>query len=465
MKRSTLISITSLISILTLGVLANSASAADLLNVYQQAAAKNGTYQAALQTYKAAKDSVPIARGALLPQISLPSTGNSITRAFKPSTTTKSFQLSATQQLFNYNDWATYTQAQYQLKYDALTYQTAEQNLITDTATDYFAVLQARDNLAYAQANERQNKEFLDQAEQQYRVGLKAVTDVQSARADYESARAKRIDDANTLNDAYQTLSALTGRTESELTLLKENFPKVTPYPADPAVWAETAMKHNLSALSDKEQVAVDKAGISVAKAGYLPTLAAGGSFSHTATSGTGVASTSSNTTSAEINASWSLFSGWSTKYSVDQAKQTRVADQSTYKQELRNVNSEARSDYLTVLSDISQIKAYKQAVVSGEASVKAAKAQYQVGTTTIYNLLQQQTTLFQAQQQYASAIYTYINDSLKLKADAGLLSIKDIQGVNNWLDPSRTTLTASNTNHATKKAVKPMPKQKKSAK
>lgn len=437
------------IAALAVGLIAT-AQAADLLQVYQQAEQNNGTFQAAYQTYLAAKENVPIYRGPLLPQVSVTSAGTGVTRNLKTDTTTKAFTLNATQVLFDYTAWTTYTQSEYQLKFDTLTYETAEQDLINTTAQDYFAVLQAHDNLAYALAYERSNKENLDQATEQFKVGLKAVTDVASARAQYESAVASRIAAQNTLQDAYQTLSALTGRAEISLNILKPDFPKVEPYPAEAKIWAKTAMKNNLSVLSDAEQVAIDTAGIKVAKSGFYPTLGLSGNYVYTRESG-------STTTdrNAAVNASWSIYSGGSTVHTVKQSEYTVKADQATYHQALRNVSSQTHSDYLTVLSDISQIAAYNQAVIAGEASVKAAKAQYQVGTTTIYNLLQEQANLFQAQQEYAQAVYQYITDSLKLKTDAGQLSVKDIQGINSWLDTTKTT---------TDKAVSPSKPKKKAS-
>jgi len=406
-----------------------SAFAENLASVYQEAAQNNATYQAAGMTYEAAKELVPIARGNLLPNISL--SGTSFSRNLQSDVDTSSFGLTATQQVFNYADWKTYTQSQFQLKEDALIYQQALQTLINTTATDYFNVLEAQEQLKYAMANVRSNKENLDQAEQQYKVGLKAITDVESAKATYESAVATQINDANQVQDALQTLSALTGQPEKELDQLKDDFPKLKPSGAADA-WVKTAMKHNLNILLAQEQVEIDQAGVDIQKANFYPSLNAQGTYAYSHSSGTGT-----ETTTVSANANWTIFSGFSTVHSVKQAQLTTSSDQDMLLQTQRNTHSQIMSDYLTVISDISQIEAYQQAIISGEASVKAAKAQYQVGTTTIYDLLQEQTHLFSSEQQYASALYQYIKDCLQLKTDAGLLSPQDISAINHWLETS----------------------------
>jgi len=402
----------------------------DLESVYQKAAKNNAGYQASYMTYQAAAENIPIAFGTLLPNISI--TNANLTRNLKTHEDASGFNLNATQQIFNYTDWATYTQAQYQLKEDALTYNQALQNLINTAATDYFNVLEAQEQLKYANANLLANKENLDQAEQQYKVGLKALTDVQSAKATYESALATQIDDINQVQDALETLSAVTGTPENNLSPLKTNFTKITPSPADPQAWSNTALKHNLSILLAAEQVQIDQAGVQVQKSNFYPTLEVTGqeAYAH-------AQNTNTNIGTASLVANWNVFTGFSTVHSVSQANLTKQSDQETYLQTQRNITSQTQSDYLTVLSDIAQISAYQQAVISGEASVTAAKAQYQVGTTTIYDLLQEQAKLFSAEQQYASAQFQYIQDSLKLKTDAGLLSPTDITAINQWLETS----------------------------
>ena len=63
---------------------------------------------------------------------------------------------------------------------------------------------------------------------------------------------------------------------------------------------------------------------------------------------------------------------------------------------------------------------------------MKVARAAYAVGTRTIVDLLQEQSALFQIQQNYATSIYQYITDSLSMKKISGLISMKDIAAINN---------------------------------
>ena len=63
------------------------------------------------------------------------------------------------------------------------TYQAAVQDLFVRVATAYFTVLTDEDELTFAKANEEAFKRHYDQAAQQYKVGIAAVTDVYQAKA------------------------------------------------------------------------------------------------------------------------------------------------------------------------------------------------------------------------------------------------------------------------------------------
>ena len=115
----------------------------DLLQVYQQAALNNATYQAAQATYKATQQDTPIARGELLPQILL--TGN-VTHNYQSVGSSENYhsnalELALTQNVFNFGVWQTYTQAQVEVKQAAISYAQAQQTLIQTVSTHYFNLL------------------------------------------------------------------------------------------------------------------------------------------------------------------------------------------------------------------------------------------------------------------------------------------------------------------------------------
>ena len=179
---------------------------------------------------------------------------------------------------------------------------------------------------------------------------------------------------------------------------------------------------------------------------GYWPTVNAVGSYDGTKNN------SNSNgrvfTITGQVNLSWDLFNGGITHFTVAQSEYTYQADKYTAEQTKRTTASNVRQALRNIVSDISQVKALRQAVISGESSVKATRAAYEVGTRTIVDLLNEQSNLFNSQQQYADAIFKYITDSLSLKFQAGILTEQDIIAINQWLQPQMASTPKPATQH-----------------
>src|SRR5688572_23596758 len=126
--------------ITSLGFASTSYGLTDLVDIYQQAAAHNATYQSALATYQAAKYGVPISRASLLPSVTLAAntTGNHVDPNAVTNYNTHGYTLTLTQPIFNFGAWKAYTQAEYTLKQAAVTYAQAQQTLIMNVASAYF---------------------------------------------------------------------------------------------------------------------------------------------------------------------------------------------------------------------------------------------------------------------------------------------------------------------------------------
>ncbi len=78
-----------------------------------------------------------------------------------------------------------------------------------------------------------------------------------------------------------------------------------------------------------------------------------------------------------------------------------------------------------------------KKAIQSSISSLEGMQAGYRVGTEILVNVLNQQQRVVQAQIQYASDRYNYVNNLLALKQAAGTLSPEDLAAVNAWLQNS----------------------------
>ena len=73
-----------------------------------------------------------------------------------------------------------------------------------------------------------------------------------------------------------------------------------------------------------------------------------------------------------------------------------------------RETERETRDAYLGVTSEISRVKAFKQAVVSSQTALEATQAGFNVGTRTIVDVLNSQFALENAIQNYSKSRYDW---------------------------------------------------------
>lgn len=145
---------------------------------------------------------------ALLPQLGLGadytySNGYRDANGINSNETSASLQL--TQTLFDMSKWRGLTLQEKAAGIQDVTYQTDQQTLILNTANAYFKVLNAIDVLSYTQRKEAIYRQ-LDQTTQRFNVGLVAITDVQNARAQYDTVLANEVTARNNLDNAVEEL-------------------------------------------------------------------------------------------------------------------------------------------------------------------------------------------------------------------------------------------------------------------
>lgn len=341
------------------------------------------------------------------------------------------YGLTLTQPIFYYQQWVAYAKSDEQVKGANAAYGAAEQDLIVRTAQKYFAVLKAIDALKYAKAQRKAFAKFLEQTQQRFKVGLIAITDVQIAKAQHDNAYAQEIAAENELENQKEKLREIVGLPIQQLSTLREDLTLKTPDPANLEQWVNTALDQNLSLQASKSKVNSARADIKMAQADHLPTLNVQSDLQRQTST---PLSASTTTSDVMLKVALPIFSGGATRSKTKQAVYTYEKNQKEMETLYRQIESNTRQSYRGVLTQISQVKALKQAIISNTSALKATDAAFNVGTRTIVDVLKAQSDLIQAEQNYANARYEYILQSVQLKQAAGTLSPEDIQHINSWL-------------------------------
>lgn len=434
---------------LAVALLPMTAHAADLLQVYEMARNGDPQLSAAESNRLYTQEGQVQARAALLPQINGEASLNRTrTKAdgVSGSTTskTRTYGVNGSQTLFNWGQFADLRAQRDLSKAADYTLESANDNLIIRTATAYFNVLVAIESLSAAETNEAAGKKQFDYADKRLEVGLAPITDVHEARAQYDQARANTIIARNTLEDAYQALTELTGQPVRDVRGLPEDFrPAIPTNRGNIDQLVTDAMSRNPDLKAQELQVSAAESSVSSARAGHYPTLSLGGSWGKSARWGDSTGG-SSNTPDATTNSigltlNVPIFAGGATQSRVRQALATRDIQQDTYEQQKRALDRNTRNAYQNLVAGISEVEARRLAVVSAQSAYDASQVGLEVGTRTVLDVVQNQRTLFQAQLDYAQSRYNFLQARLALSQAVGDLEIAEVQDINRLLTVDAT--------------------------
>lgn len=413
--------------------------AEDLSTVFALAQTNDPVLQASREQQLAEQEATPQAHAEFLPTLDVIAKNN-FTQNSKSSITgtpqknhynQNTYGLTLTQPIFYYQQWVQLSKASLQVRAANATYAAAEQDLIVRTAQGYFTVLRSADALKFAKAQHKAFAKFLEQTQQRYKVGLIAVTDVQIAKAKQDNAYAQVIAAENKLTNEQEKLAEITGVPISHLQFLRKDLLLSPPDPTELEKWVNTSIEQNFRLQAAQFLTQAAKAEVRLQQGGHMPSLDLNGSVNRS-TSNTLAPKNTNSTVGLQIT--FPLFKGGSVISKSRQAAHLYEKYLKETESLRRQVSSTTRQAYRGVLTQISQVKALKQAIVSNKSALKATEASFNVGTRTIVDVLTSQTSLIQAEQDYANARYDYILESIRLKQTAGILNPKDIEQINDWL-------------------------------
>jgi len=420
----------------------------DLVSVYQEAVNNNSDLAAARAQYQAQKEIVPQARAGLLTNLSAKAdVQNTRTEIDRPSVNlTRSgnvYQATLSQPIFRADRWFQFQAAKDVSEQAMLQLSATEQNLILQSAQDYFTVLRSQDNLASTKAEEAAFKRQLDQANERFDVGLSDKTDVLSAQASYDTARANRIVAQRQVDDAFEVLVTLTNREYNAIQGIVHTLPVLAPTPNDARAWVDTATQQNLNLLASNYAVSASEKTLDQRKAGHAPTLDAVASYKRGDNDALGFSNpnftgqnyggdVSQRTIGLELNVP--IYSGGLTSSQVREAYARLDQNQQQRESLRRQVVENTRNLHRAVNTDVEQVQARKQSIISNQSAVEATEIGYQIGTRNIVDVLDAQRQLYSSVRDYNNTRYDYILDNLRLKQAAGTLNPGDLQDLSRYL-------------------------------
>jgi outer membrane protein len=430
-------------------LLASTAAAEDLLQVYRDAQRYDAVYAAARHTLAAGRERLPQGRALLLPTLNLSANAQlsrtesesrdpAVTPSFSREPRSVGYTLTLAQPIYRPQNRLQYRQAEHQVAQAEAVFGQAGQDLIIRTAQAYFDVLAAQDTLELVRAQKVAIEEQLAAAKRNFEVGTATITDTHEAQSRFDLIGAQEIAAQNDLEVRRRALQLITGKEYRELKPLRAEVKLAPPNPPNMDTWVELAEKQSYAVLIQEAATEVAALEARRAAAAHLPTLDALATHGQTGRSATTESAVGSDVTTTTLSLQFALplYQGGA----LDSREREAAALALKSREELENARRTAaattRQNYLTVISGIAQVAALEQALVSSQSALDSNKLGYEVGVRINIDVLNAQQQLYSTRRDLAVARYNTITNQLRLKAAAGSLREEDLEEVNRALAP-----------------------------
>lgn len=422
------------------------ASASDLLELYQQALTthpiiKGGEF--AIDQANAQKDQ---ALSKLLPQVN--ATGNlswnEMTQGQgsnaqpNQSSVTSRYEgtrgiVQARQALFDLSSFLRWQGADSIVLQSEQELDAARMSITADLIDQYLGVLEADDELQYLQGEKAMTESDLKRIRRMQALQLAPVTDLYEIEAYYQTLLTKELEVIGAHDIALEKLHETTGVIVT--TLQKLNAEALPNVPGVVGQWVEQGLRQHPSLLALDHAIAGAHKLIDGARAEHLPqlslqmseTYADNGGFDNRQLPHYNV-----GTVGLQVNVP--IFAGGGIEAGAREV--TARYHQSIEKRsgKLREIEKEVRSAYVQARTGRSRIDSMGKEVEARAKARDAKTKSYELGVTTVIDLLESKKNLLKAQFEHAKSRYEFIRSLVALKLWSGSLNDRDVEEINQWL-------------------------------
>jgi outer membrane protein len=429
------------VALAVLGLLTPAAHAQSLRELYDAARAYDATYLSVKAQAESTQYRIEQAEALLRPNVALQGSA-ARTQSHTPLSGNRNLNaiaagINASQPLINRASGLQIEKARKSLDVAQADLANAEQDLIVRLAQAYFDVLGAQDTLGTAQANKKAIGEQLASAKRNFEVGTATITDTREAQARFDLATAQEIAADNDLRSKRIALDQLVGRSGVA------PLPLLTGMPLPDG--AQNGVEAWVAKVEQAPTVRKALAGYEIAKVETLRTQASQqftldleGSVASAHNSGTSAASAGgkgiSNNAKLGVTLRMPLYTGGSLQNQVKEALSLEEKARNDLDAARRAVAQVTRQVYFGVQSGQAQVRALQAAESSTRLALEATQLGYKVGVRVNLDVLNAQTQLFTTQRDLSKARYDVLVNGLRLRQAAGVLSVSDIDSVNQLL-------------------------------
>ena len=293
----------------------------------------------------------------------------------------------------------------------------ARQQLKYNATDAYFKFMAARDAVKLAQESVARLERYLQDVKLQFDVGVVAKVDV--LRSEVELAKAKQtlIEAQNLYDLTMANLNNLMGLPLTTELKVKGDL-SYAKFEQDLAICVDLALRQRPEIFQYTDAAKSAQEGITVAKAGYLPSISA--TYTNGWSNTTFPGGNNHNWT-VYLTTSWTFLDSGLTAGNVKKAVETYRKAQEQLRQTVDSVQLEVHSTFLSLKSAEQSIQTCSAAVGLAEEDYGIKVIRYQAGVGTNLDVLDAQVALTTAKNNFLKAMYEYNNYRSKLDKSMGM--------------------------------------------
>ena len=369
------------------------------------ALANNRTAKQTKWGYEAAKSAVSQVAAGKNPSVSYgwsaQKTGGDTGRGKSGS---HNFSISAP--VFNPQLDASIDSARYTREGTGASYEEALQQAKYDAISGYYTLIMNRNLVDVAQQAVKDYQGHVTNVQAQYNVGLVASSDVLAAKTNLADSETNLVKAQNAANLAEASLNQVIAYPAQTAINTAEHDLQYKPYNVTLEQAKVYALLHRSALVKSAMAVKEAEETLKKAKSGYLPTVGveAGRGYADP----DGYFGTNNKSWHIGAKASWSLWDGGTTQNKVKVATDTLEKAKEANLAAVDNVLLAVQKAYLNLRSAEQTIQSTQTAVAQGQESFRIATLRYRAGVGTNLDVLDAETKLTDARNNYVQALYNY---------------------------------------------------------
>ena len=299
-----------------------------------------------------------------------------------------------------------YKQSEENLKKVDYEYQTLCRNISFDVKNAYFSVLKAQKFLEVAKELKKQSEKHLDVAKKFFESGMATKVDVLKTEVFLSEINQEIIEAENVLSLSISNFNFLLNQPLSTKIILEDTL-KIQKIDVLFNEWKKFAFENRPELKEFESMLKISGYGIKVAKGDYYPQISLLSNYQNEKGNQDSLGSWKSSWNvmlAFEID----IWNWGSKKYKVKSAKSQEEQLREEFQLFKNGIELEVKNAYLGLETSKKKIETAKKSIEEAEENLRVTNLLYKEGMTTTTEVLDAQTSLSRAKNNYYQALYDY---------------------------------------------------------